>query len=40
MILFSYNVNKIIMIFGDKYMCKFICKFNFFDKKFVDLKLI
>lgn len=32
MILFSYNVNKIITILGDKYMCKCICKPNFIDK--------
>lgn len=40
MILFSYNVHKIITILGYKYMCKFICKPNFIDKKSVDLKLI
>lgn len=32
MILFSYNVNKIITILGDKYMCKFICKPYVIDK--------
>lgn len=32
MILLSYNVNKIITILGDKYMCKFICKPYVIDK--------
>lgn len=32
MILFNYNINKIITILGDKYLCKFICKPNFIDK--------
>lgn len=32
MMLFGFNVNKIITILGDKYMCKFICKPNVIDK--------
>lgn len=40
MILFNYNINKVLPIFDDKYTCKFICKPKFTCEKLVDLKLI
>lgn len=33
MILFNYNINKIMTNLGDKYICKFICKPNVIYKK-------